>query len=237
MQIAHAAQVDERRGQEAAQADVDDETALDDLDDRTGDDLFVLLLLLDRAPRTFVLRALLRKDQATVLVLLLEDEGFDLLAERHDLVRVDVVADRELLARDDALGLVADVEQHLVGVDLDDLPVHEIAVVERDDRRVDGVGERHAAEVVDDDVLLHLGFGVVADFRHFRRRVVRARFGLGGGGLGDCGGGRRSRVRFLIQHLDSCFVRERRAARARGRRARPSPLRWSGLARLQAARR
>ena len=86
VQVAHTAQVDERRGKEAAQTDVDDETALDDLDDRTGDDLFVLLLLLDRAPRAFVLRALLGKDQATVLVLLLEDERFDLFAERHDLV-------------------------------------------------------------------------------------------------------------------------------------------------------
>ena len=98
VQVAHTAQVDERRGQEAAQADVDDEPALDDLDDRTGDDFLVLLLLLDRAPRALVLRALLRKDQAAVLVLLLEDERFELLAERHDLVRVDVVADRQLLA-------------------------------------------------------------------------------------------------------------------------------------------
>ena len=120
LQVAHAAQVDERRGQEAAQADVEDEAALDDLDDRTGDDAVLLLDLLDRAPGALVLRALLGQDQPTVLVLLLEDEGFDLLAERHDLVRVDVVADRQLLGRDDALGLVADVEQHLVGVDLDD---------------------------------------------------------------------------------------------------------------------
>ncbi len=125
-----------------------------------------------------------------------EDERFDLFAERHDLVRVDVVANREFLARDDALGLVADVEQHFVRVDLHDLAVHEISVVERDDGRVDGVGERHAAEVVDDDVLLHLGFGFV-----FRRRVVRTHFGFGGGGLGDCSGRRHSRVRFLIQHL------------------------------------
>src|SRR5438067_325311 len=123
VQVADAAQVDKRRGKEAPQADVDDEAALDDLDDRTGDDFVVLLLLLDRAPRALVLRALLRKDQATVLVLLLEDKRFDLFAQRHDLVRVDVVADRQFLARDDALGLVADVEQHLVGVDLDDFAV------------------------------------------------------------------------------------------------------------------
>jgi hypothetical protein len=37
-QVAHTAQLDQRRRQEAAQADVDDEAALDDLDDRTLDD-------------------------------------------------------------------------------------------------------------------------------------------------------------------------------------------------------
>jgi hypothetical protein len=38
-------------------------------------------------------------------------------------VRVDVVADAQLARRDDALALVADVEQHLVRVDLDDVPL------------------------------------------------------------------------------------------------------------------
>ena len=80
----------------------------------------LLLDLLDRAPRALVLRALLRQDEPAVLVLLLEDERLELLVERDDLVRVDVVADRELARRDDALGLEADVEQHLVAVDLDD---------------------------------------------------------------------------------------------------------------------
>ena len=82
LQVAHAAQVDQRRGQEAAQADVEDEPALDDLDDRTGDDALLVLDLLDRAPRALVLRALLGQDQPTVLVLLLEDERLELLAER-----------------------------------------------------------------------------------------------------------------------------------------------------------
>ena len=35
-EVADPAQLDERGGEEATQADVDDETALDDLDDRTG---------------------------------------------------------------------------------------------------------------------------------------------------------------------------------------------------------
>jgi hypothetical protein len=113
-EVADTAQLDERRGQEAAQADVDDETALDDLDDRTLDGAFGFLDLLDGAPCTLVLRTLLRQDQAAFLVLLGEDERLDGVAQRDDLVRVDVVADAQLASRDDTLALVADVEQHLV---------------------------------------------------------------------------------------------------------------------------
>jgi hypothetical protein len=95
-EVADAAQLDERRGQEAAQADVDDETTLDDLDHGTGDDTVVLLDLLDVAPGALVLRALLGQDEAAFLVLLLENEGFDLVADLDDLVGVDVVLDGEL---------------------------------------------------------------------------------------------------------------------------------------------
>src|SRR5690606_33912901 len=92
----------------------------------------LFLDLLDGAPGTLVLRALLREDQAAFLVLLLEDQGLDLVADGDDLVRVDVVLDRELSARDDTFGLVTDVEQDLVPVDL-----HDDAVVEVLDRLVD----------------------------------------------------------------------------------------------------
>src|SRR5262249_17871512 len=71
LQIAHAAQLDERRGQEAAQADVDDEAALDDLDDRARHDAVATLDLFDLAPRALVLCALLRQDQPAFLVFLL----------------------------------------------------------------------------------------------------------------------------------------------------------------------
>ena len=96
-----------------------------------------------------VLRALLRQDQPAVLVFLREDERLDVLADRHDLVRVDVVADRQFLGRNHAFGLVSDVEEHLVGVDLHDRSGNEAAVVELDDRRVDRVCER-AFQVVED---------------------------------------------------------------------------------------
>src|SRR5690606_20585803 len=101
LEVADAAHLDQGGREEAAEADVEDETTLDDLDDGTGDDAVLFLDLLDGAPGTLVLRALLREDQAAFLVLLLEDQGLDLVADGDDLVRVDVVLDRELSARDD----------------------------------------------------------------------------------------------------------------------------------------
>ncbi len=76
-EVADAAQLDERRRQEAAEADVDDQAALDDLDDRTGHDAVGILDLLDIAPRALVLRTLLGQDEAALLVLLLENERLD----------------------------------------------------------------------------------------------------------------------------------------------------------------
>ena len=149
-EITNTTQLDERCRQEATQTDVDDETALDDLDHRTLDHAVGFLDLLDRAPRPLVLRPLLGQQQPAFLVLLLEDQGFDLLAELDDLVRVDIVADAQLAGEDDAFALVADVEQHFVLVDLDDRTEHQLAVFDFDHRAFDGVGEGHAQVVVDD---------------------------------------------------------------------------------------
>ena len=153
LEVAHAAHLDERGGQEAAQADVEDEAALDDLDDRAGDDTVLFLDLFDRAPRALVLRALLGQDQPAFLVFLLEDKGFDVLADGDDLIGVDVVLDGQLARGDDALGLVADVEENLVAVDLDDGALDDVAVVEILDRRVNGGEERLGrAQVVEGDL-------------------------------------------------------------------------------------
>src|SRR6185437_14771551 len=153
LQVADAAHLDQRRGQEATQADVEDETALDDLDDGAGDDLVGFLLRLDRAPGALVLRALLGQDQAAFLVLLLENESFHLVADLDDLVGVDVVLDGQLARGDDALGLVADVQKHLVPVDLDDGALDDVAIVEVLDRLVDrGEEVIGRADVVDRDL-------------------------------------------------------------------------------------
>ena len=153
LEVADAAHLDQRGGQEAAQADVEDEATLDDLDDGAGDDAVLFLDLLDRAPGALVLRALLGQDQPAFLVLLLEDQGLDLVADVDDLVRVDVVLDGQLARGDDALGLVADVEQDLVPVDLDDDAFDDVAVVEVLDGLVDrGEEVFRGADVVDRDL-------------------------------------------------------------------------------------
>src|SRR6185437_397429 len=92
-QVAHAAHLDQRCRQETAQADVEDETTLDHLDDGAGDDAVLFLDLFDVAPGTLVLSALLGQDQAAFLVLLGEDQGFDVVADGNDVTGVDVVLD------------------------------------------------------------------------------------------------------------------------------------------------
>ena len=169
LQVTHATHLDQRRRQEAAQPDVEDEATLDDLDDGAGDDPVLLLELLDRAPGALVLGALLGQDQPAFLVLLLQDKGLDLVAQGDDLIGVDVVLDRQLTRGDDALGLVADVEQDFVTVDLDDDAVDDVAIVEVLDRRVD-CGEE---------------FFLRAEIVHCY--VLQARWALGscsGGGVG-----------------------------------------------------
>ena len=153
LQVADAAHLDQRRRQEAAQADVQDEATLDDLDDGAGDRLVLLLEVLDGAPGALVLGALLGQDQAAFLVLLGEDQGVDLVTDLDHLVGVDIVLDGQLAGGDDALRLVADVEQDLIAIDLDDGALDDVAIVEVLDRGVDG-GEEilSGADVVDGDL-------------------------------------------------------------------------------------
>src|SRR4051794_35592309 len=97
VEVRHPADVDERRGQEAAHAEVDDQAALDDFDDRPVHGLPGVGRRLDATPRTLEAGALLGEDQAAVLVLLGEDEGVDLLAELDLLVGIHRLADRKLV--------------------------------------------------------------------------------------------------------------------------------------------
>ena len=103
VEVVDAADVDQRGGQEAADAEVEDQAALDDLDHAALDRLAGLGGGLDLAPGLLEAGALLGEDQPALLVLLGEDEGVDLLAERDLLGGIDRAADRELVRRDDAL--------------------------------------------------------------------------------------------------------------------------------------
>ena len=130
VEILDAADVDERRGQEAAHAEIENEAALDDLDDLPRDWLAGLRGRLDALPRELEASPLLREDEPALGVLLREDERVDLLADRHLVGRVDRATDRQLGDGDDALGLVADVDEHLVLVDPHDRAVHDLALVD-----------------------------------------------------------------------------------------------------------
>src|SRR4051812_34126690 len=167
VEVRHAADVDQRRGQEAAHAQVDDQAALDDLDHAAGDRLARLLGGLDAPPGALEPGALLGHDEAAVLVLLGEDQRVDLLAQLDLVVRVDGLADGKLVGGDDPLALVADVDKDLVVVDPDDLAGDDVALFEGRDRGV----------VVGDDLPVDLEQEAV---RSFDDLGVRWRFGSGG---------------------------------------------------------
>src|ERR1700712_1157049 len=135
IKIVDATDVDERGGQEAANPEVEDEAALDDLDDGAFDRFARVGGDLDAAPGFLEAGALLGEDQATLGVLLGEDQRVDLLAELDLFRRVDRLADRELVARDDTLSLVADVDEDLVFVDADNFAVDHVSLVEGNHRR------------------------------------------------------------------------------------------------------
>ena len=131
VEILDAPDVDQRRGQEAAHAEVEDQAALDDLDHPAVDRLSGLGRLLDRLPGHLEAGPLLGEDQPAFGVLLREHERVDLVAELDLVVRVDRAPDRQLGNRDDALRLVADVDEDLVLVHADDGAVDDLALVDR----------------------------------------------------------------------------------------------------------
>src|SRR5262249_53152849 len=93
VEVLDAADVDERRRQEAAYAEVEDEAALDDLDHTAGDRFALLVGALDRLPRDLEAGALLREDQPALGVLLRQHERGDVVTDRDLVRRVDRAAD------------------------------------------------------------------------------------------------------------------------------------------------
>ena len=146
VEILHAPDVDQRGGQEAAYAEVDDQAALHDLDHVALDGLAGLGGGLDLAPGLLETGALLGEQEPSVLVLLGQDEGVDLLAHLDLVVRIHGLADRELVEEDDPLALVSDVDQHFVLVDLYNSSGHHVTFVEFDDGGV-VVGDNLAVDL------------------------------------------------------------------------------------------
>ena len=136
-EVLDPAEVNEGGRQEAAETDVEDKAALDDLDNLTLDVLAGVELLLDGVPGTLILGTLLGENQTTLLVLLLENESLDGLAEVDDLLGVDVLADGELAGGDDALRLEPDVKKNLIVLNLNDSARHKIALIKVGDGAVD----------------------------------------------------------------------------------------------------
>jgi hypothetical protein len=136
VEILDAADVDERCRQEAADAEVEDQTTFDDLDHTAVDRLTGLGCAFDVLPGQLEAGALLREDQAPFGVLLRKYERIDLVAERNLVGGVDRAADRELGDRDDALRLVPDVDENLVFVDAHNRPVDDLPLVDLGEGRV-----------------------------------------------------------------------------------------------------
>ena len=110
--VADGFHVDLRAGQERLDAEyVDDHTALRAALDVTLDDFVLLQRLVDTVPRLELTGFLVREGQLSVLVLRSLDIDFDLVAY----LQVGVVA--ELRYGNDALALIADVDDHLTLVD------------------------------------------------------------------------------------------------------------------------
>ncbi len=136
VEVLDAADVDERRRQEPAHAQVEDQAALDDLDHAAVDGLARLGGALDVLPRELEPRALLREDQPAFGVLLRQHERVDLVPDRDLVGGVDRAADRELGDRDDAFRLVADVDEDLVLVDAHDRAVNDLSLVDLGEGRL-----------------------------------------------------------------------------------------------------
>ena len=135
-EILNATDVDERGGQEAADAEIDDQAALDDLDDQAVNRLAALGRSLDALPRLLKAGALLGENQTTVCVLLRHHQRVDLFAKLDLVGRVNAPTDRELCDGDYAFALVANIDQDFVLVDAHDFAGDDVTLGKLRDRCV-----------------------------------------------------------------------------------------------------
>ena len=130
VEVADRAEVHLRAGQEClhAAADGDAEAALDARGDGALDQLVALASGADLVPNLELVGLLLGEHDEAVVVLLGLDEHVDGVA---DLDRELSAGAGELVHRDDAFGLVADVDDYRVFVELDDGASDDVTVLER----------------------------------------------------------------------------------------------------------
>ena len=122
--VGRAADVDLAGGQEDVDADVDQQAALDLAGDLALDDVALVVLGDDHLPGAHPVRLLAGEDDLAGLVLHAFEQDLDGVARlRRRLVF-------PLVERDEALGLVADVDDDLVADDLDDLARDDAADLE-----------------------------------------------------------------------------------------------------------
>src|SRR5690625_720128 len=119
IQVTNAAHLNERRRKEAAQADVEDQSTLDNFDYGTGDNTVFFLDGFNRTPGALVLRTLLGEDQPALFIFFLKNKGFDRIADGDNLMRVNVVLDRKFTRGNYTLSFVTDVKKDLITVNLD----------------------------------------------------------------------------------------------------------------------
>ncbi len=165
IEVRHAPDVHQRGGEETPDAQVNDQTALDDFDHGTFDGLARFSGGFDPPPGFLEAGTLLGQDQPSVLILLGQDECVDLLAELDLIAGVHRLADRELAGGDDPLGLVADVDEHLVVIDADDIAGDDVPLLEG----------MHRGVVVGNDLTVNLQQKPIRAFDDLHVRLVSGR--------------------------------------------------------------
>src|SRR5699024_10961981 len=141
LHVADATHINEGYWQEATQYDINDEAALNNLDNGTVNVIFLGLQLFVCTLSGLVLCRLLGEDQTTFFVFLGQNQSVDLIADLDNLIWVDVVLDGQLAGRNDAFGLVSDIEQYLVVVNLNHGAFDDVTIVEVLDGGVDSCEE------------------------------------------------------------------------------------------------
>src|SRR2546426_10393705 len=124
-EVLHGPEVHLRAGEEGLHAHVHRQAALDDLHDPALDRQPLVVGLRDRVPHLDLVGLVFREDDQPLGVLLRLEVDLDLVADLGELA-VTV----ELLDRDRALALVADVHEDLRRGHLDDAAAHDLALLE-----------------------------------------------------------------------------------------------------------